>query len=102
MIQNKIVKKITYKKSVFEVNSKQNISCCIVIPFDVYNFKNETLAKANQYSEFNVENCRRDNHEWAFDEIMIEKSDYKKLLKKSNKLRLLYALNNDLNSKSEN
>ena len=86
MIKNRIVKKITYKKSVFEINSKQNISCCIVIPFDVYNFKNETL-----------ENCRKDNHQWAFDEIMIEKEDYKRLLRKSNKLRLLYALNNDLN-----
>jgi hypothetical protein len=76
--------KLKYEESSFsgDVNHKK-YSCCFVIPFSTYDFKSikeeETRVRANI-------------DKWNYDEILIEEEDYKKLIDKSNKLKILYAL----------
>jgi hypothetical protein len=79
----------TYLKSALNKNndnSKDKISYCVVIPF------------STDYHSINI--CRKDIKKivgWNYDEIIISKKDYEKLLHKTKKLKIFNKLNPELN-----
>ena len=85
-------KELTYEKSMFRPNTtgyhnrnvnEKSRACCIVIPFGSFGF-----LPPNQV----INICREDVKSWNFDEIIIEEEDYKWLIAKSNKLKILASL----------
>jgi len=99
--QNTLDKELVYPRSAFANNkTKKGYSCClVVIPFDEKGFDKESLEDERT----RLLECRgvllndpNVHHEagFEFDELIIEEEDYKQLIEKSNKLKIVYALEN--------
>lgn len=109
-IINKIEEKFNFENSAFKENMNyKNYSCCLilVVPFSEKGLdKHETTRidecrrlimqnKKTLYGEtVKEETVKELMTTFEYDELIIEKEDYEKLIEKSNRLKIIYGLEN--------